>query len=109
MAQISTHRRRQHNVNMNRCSGNGKCFICKLLIGAARPLVTAGLSWALLSRVYLRHAKALFAHLSLPLLAAAAPASAATLFARDVATGSASAASNSTARAMSRATSRISR
>jgi glycosyltransferase 2 family protein len=46
--------------------------IRKLLIGAVRLLVTAGLLYALLGRVDLSHAKELFDHLSLPLLAAGA-------------------------------------
>src|ERR1700730_6784495 len=51
--------------------GRGRA-IRKLLIGAARLLVTAGLLYALLARVDLSHAKELFDHLSLPLLAAGA-------------------------------------
>src|ERR1700730_7832687 len=51
--------------------GRGRA-IRKLLIGAARLLVTAGLLWALLGRVDLSHAKELLDHLSVPLWAAGA-------------------------------------
>jgi uncharacterized membrane protein YbhN (UPF0104 family) len=48
--------------------------IRSLLIGSARLLVTAGLLWALLSRVDLSHARELVDHVSLPVLAAGATA-----------------------------------
>jgi uncharacterized membrane protein YbhN (UPF0104 family) len=48
--------------------------IRSLLIGSVRLLVTAGLLWALLSRIDLSHAEEFYEHFSLPLLAAGATA-----------------------------------
>jgi glycosyltransferase 2 family protein len=48
--------------------------IRSLLIGSVRLLVTAGLLWALLSRIDLSHAEEFYEHFSLPLLTAGAAA-----------------------------------